>query len=222
MDRHSADIATPQGAPPLKGSTACPTAPKRNFASLLFGYDIFLSFALGPPPRGTHSYASDLARRLRERDFSVFFSEEEAPPGEQLDSTLRAALLRFKTLVVIANRGTLEEPRWVRKEVEEFRKNHPDRPVITINGALQDATLAEIAQEWLDYKGKIWLDESEEAVATGIANEQVAKRLFIAPTWAKSNVMWRGMVGAILLIVMSLAVYALVQKAAAEKRMRIA
>ena len=48
-------------------------------ASRLFGYDIFISFALGAPPRGTHSYASDLARRLRERDFVVFFSDDQAP-----------------------------------------------------------------------------------------------------------------------------------------------
>ena len=54
----------------------------QEFGSRPFGYDIFISFSLGPPPRGTHSYASDLARRLRERDFTVFFSEEEAPPGE--------------------------------------------------------------------------------------------------------------------------------------------
>jgi hypothetical protein len=94
------------------------------------------------------SYASDLARRLCERDFIVFFSEDEAPPGEQLDGALSAALYRSKTLVVIANRGTLEAPRWVRKEVEEFRTRHPVRPVIPISvgGALQDLMLAENAQ----------------------------------------------------------------------------
>ena len=54
--------------------------PRRTNAARLFGYDIFISFALGPLPRGTQSYASDLARRLRERDFAVFFSEDEAPP----------------------------------------------------------------------------------------------------------------------------------------------
>src|SRR5215469_3803062 len=107
-------------------------APKRNFASRVFGYDLFISFALGPPPRGTLSYASDLARRLRERDFTVYFSEDEAAPGEQLDSTLLKALYRSRTLVVIVNRGTLEEPRWVRKEVEEFRRRHPDRPIVPI------------------------------------------------------------------------------------------
>jgi hypothetical protein len=41
----------------------------------IFGYDFFISFKLGHPPIGTQSYASDLARRLRELDFTVFFSE---------------------------------------------------------------------------------------------------------------------------------------------------
>src|SRR5262249_61393116 len=120
----------------------------------------------------------------------VFFSEDEAPPGEQLDSTLRTALLRSKILVVIANRGTLQEPRWVRTEVEEFRNRHPTRPVIPINvgGALQDPVVAESAQQWLRFREMIWLDESEEAVKTGIASEVLVERLSMAPIRAKSNV----------------------------------
>ncbi len=181
------------------GTSAGDVAPRRSFASRLFGYDLFISFALGPPPRGTQSYASDLARRLRERDFTVFFSEDEAPPGEQLDSTLRRALLSSKTLVVIANRGTLAEPRWVRTEVDEFRKSHPDRPVIAINvgAALQDPELATDAQAWLGYQDKIWLDESEETVAAGIASEALVERLATAPTRARSNVRWRWVVRAV-------------------------
>src|SRR5215470_17162798 len=91
-------------------------APKRNNAARVFGYDIFISFALGPPPRGAYSYASDLARRLRERDFAVFFSEDEAPPGEHLDQALRTALRRSQILVVIVNRSTIERPGWVRRK----------------------------------------------------------------------------------------------------------
>jgi hypothetical protein len=161
MLEQDAAIAQPAAGQPAAGA-APKRAPKRSNAARLFGYDIFISFALGPPPRGTQSYASDLARRLRERDFTVFFSEEEAPPGEHLDSTLRTALYRAKTLVVIANRGTLLEPRWVRKEVEEFRARHPDRPVISINigGVLQDPVIGDNAQEWLGFRDKIWLDES--------------------------------------------------------------
>jgi hypothetical protein len=92
------------GSAEAEARTQKVTAPKRNFASRVFGYDVFLSFAigeteystqqigLGKAPRSTLSYASDLARRLRERDFTVFFSEDEAPPGEQLNITLRKAL----------------------------------------------------------------------------------------------------------------------------------
>lgn len=82
-------------------------------SSLLFGYDFFISFTLGPAPRGTTSYASDLARCLRERDYTVFFSEDEAPPGAELDSTLRRALHRTRVLLVIVNEIALNESRWI-------------------------------------------------------------------------------------------------------------
>jgi hypothetical protein len=173
--------------------------PKRNFASRVFGYDLFVSFSLGPPPRGTQSYASDLARRLRERDFTVFFSEDEAAPGQQLDSTLLKALYRSRTLVVIANRGTLQEPRWVRQEVEAFRSRHPDRPIIPISvgGALQDAILGEQTRQWLAFDDKIWLDESYDAVAQGIASDEMVARLAMVPAGRSSNVKWRWVVSAI-------------------------
>jgi TIR domain/WD domain, G-beta repeat len=170
--------------------------PKRSNASQVFGYDVFVSFALGPPPRGTHSYASDLVRRLRERDFAVFFSEDEAPPGSPLESTLRKALYRSKTLVVIANRATLSDPRWVRAEVEEFTKRHPERPVIpiSIGGALEDQSLIHMVKEWLNVQDNIWLSESEEAIVKGIASEDLVNRLATAPLRARANIRWRWVV----------------------------
>jgi WD40 repeat protein len=187
------------GAEVTAAQTGTSRAPKRNFATRVFGYDLFISFALGPPPRGTHSYASDLARRLRERDFTVFFSEDEAAPGEQLNSTLLKALYRSRTLVLIANQGTLQEPRWVRQEVEAFRSRHPDRPIIPISvgGALQDATLAEQTRQWLAFDDKIWLDESHDALAEGIASDQMVARLAMVPAGRSSNVKWRWVVGAV-------------------------
>lgn len=183
-------------------------SPKRNNAVRLFGYDIFISFALGPPPRGTQSYASDLARRLRERDFTVFFSEEEAPPGEELEPTLRKALLRAKILAVIANRGTLNEPRWVRKEVELFRSRHPKRPVVAINvdRALQDSELSTIAQDWLGFQDKIWLDESQEGVENGIASDALVNRLAMTPAYKKAKVRWRWVVGVVVAGLAALAI----------------
>jgi WD40 repeat protein len=196
-------------------------SPAGNFAARLFGYDLFISFALGPPPRGSHSYASDLARRLRERDFTVFFSEDEAPPGEQLDGTLRNALRRSKNLVVIANRGTLEEPRWVRKEVEEFRRLQPPRPVIpiSIGGALQDPTLAQRTRDWLDFQDRIWLDESEESAGAGIASARLVERLALAPTRVRSNVWWRWLIRVVVTALVALAVaLAFAAKVARDQR----
>src|SRR5574337_117102 len=182
-------------------------APQRNYAARATGYDMFISFALGAPPRGTQSYASDLARRLRDRDFAVFFSEDEAPPGEPLTPTLRTALHRARMLVVVANRGTLLEPRWVRTEVEEFRARHPSRPVIPINvgGALEDPALATTVQSWLGHQEKIWLDEAEQAVADGIASEPLVERLTLAPTWARANVRWRWLVRGAIAVLLLLA-----------------
>lgn len=185
-------------------------APKRGFAARVFGYDVFVSFALGPPPRGSHSYASDLARRLRELDFTVFFSEDEAPVGDQLESSLQQALNRSQTLVVIANRGTLAEPRWVRTEVEEFRRRHPRRPIVPINigGALQDPTLVADADAWLRFRDRIWVEESEEAGAAGIASDDVVARLATAPTASRANSRWRVVVGSVIVGLVGLAVAA--------------
>ena len=180
--------------------------PKRSSAARLFGYDIFISFALGPPPRGTRGYASDLARKLRELDFTVFFSEDEAPPGSQLDDTLRKALYRSRTLVVLANRATLDSPRWVRVEVEEFRKRNPGRAVIpiSIDTALQDAALGEKANEWLHFRDKIWIDESAAAAESASVSDEVLTRLATAPSSTRANARWRRVVGAVVVTLVGL------------------
>jgi len=170
--------------------------PKRSNATRLFGYDVFISFALGAAPRGTRGYSSDLARRLRELDFTVFFSEDEAAAGSELDSTLKRALLRSRILVVIANRATLERPGWVRTEVEEFRARHPDRAVIpiSIEGALLDTEFGAAANDWLQFKDKIWIDESAAAVQAATVSSEVLARLATAPTSSRANLRWRRVV----------------------------
>ena len=57
--------APAQAAAPPPSHRQRPPRRRRAFASTLFGYDIFISFALGFSGRGTQSYASDLARQLR-------------------------------------------------------------------------------------------------------------------------------------------------------------
>jgi len=184
-----------------------PARPRPGWASILFGYDEFLSFALGPPPRGTQSYVSDLARQLRERDLVVFFSETEALPGSALDSTLRDALKRSRALVVVANRDMLREPRWVRTEVEEFRKCHPHRPIIAINvgSVLNDPAVAAETRGWLDYQGRIWIDESVDAVTRGLASAHTVERLLVASAGLKSQVKWRRTVRSAFVLLFALA-----------------
>lgn len=225
MDRQPENLAPPPDMEnPTKQSTH-PITPKRSIAARLFGYDIFLSFALGSLPRGTQSYASELARQLRDRDFTVFFCEVEAPAGEELDSALLAALNKSKMLVVISNRGALENPRKIREEVERYRKLRPNRRIIPVNvaevdkdqitvqglpinkdGTLQDTELAKEVQEWLQFIGKIWVNETNvKAVENGIASEAVVDGLAQSVSRIKSNTVWRWFVGAVVTILMVLA-----------------
>jgi WD40 repeat protein len=198
QNRHVTDTPT---------TLPAPRAPKDSFASRLFGYDVFISFALGGPPRGSQSYASDLARRLRERDLSVFFSEDEVPPGEPLSDTLKRALLRSKLLVVIVNRGTLEVPNWVRTEVETFRSTRPGRPVIPVclDGSFRDQALSDAVQPWLGHAGNIWLDEQADVAARGLATDGLVARLLTAPRRLRANTLWRALVGAVVLGLAALA-----------------
>lgn len=183
----------------------------------LFGYDVFISFALGPAPRGCRAYASDLARRLRERGFTVFFSEDEAPVGAELDGTLRRALRGSRLLVVVANRGTLAEPRWVRTEVEAYRTARPGGTVvpISVDGALQDATLAASVKDWLPFTGRIWVDETAEACSTGRVSDETVQRLVTAPRAVRSLVRLRIAVGTALAVFAGLAAFATLQRHAA-------
>src|SRR5215831_7961211 len=125
-------------------------------APLLFGYDFFISFTLGPSPRGTQSYASDLARRLRERDYTAFFSEDEAPPGAELDATLKRALQRARVLIVVVNDAALTDSKWIPEEVKVFRARHPRRPVIPINIGDTLERLGSAVESWLNYERHIW------------------------------------------------------------------
>lgn len=208
--------APPPGPTP-RPAAAGPVSARRSFASRLFGHDVFVSFALGPPPRGSRAYAADLARRLRELDLAVFFSEEEAPAGGQLDATLKAALRRARTLVVVLNPETLRHPRWVRAEVEEFRRVRPGGLVvpISIGGALTDPGLAPAAQQWLLHSDIIWVDETEAAWRDGVVSDEVLARLATAPHSIRSATRWRLLVSAAMAAFAAVALVAWLQRQSA-------
>ena len=153
--------------------------PYTDLATRLFGFDFFVSFALGAPPRGTQPYASDLVRQLRERGFAVFYSEDALPPGRSLTSDLTRALDRSKALLVICNRETLLEPRWVRQEVEHFRRGKVERPVVPICLDASFQGTDEPWSGWLPHRSAIWLDEAPGATASSLASIGVVDRVSI-------------------------------------------
>lgn len=213
---------TTHGAARASGSDAPDRATPRFHWPRIFGYDFFVSFKLGPPPVGAQSYSSDLARRLRERDFTVFFSEEEAPPGEKLDGTLVRALRRSSVLVVVVNEGALVQSTWVRKEVEEFRRLHPSRPVIPIvvDRAIDKLGVVAEAPKWLDYDGRIWLDETSLALQQGIASAAVLDRLAVSHRFIRANTWFRWAVTAIMVVLIALASWAAYEAWDANRRFR--
>lgn len=144
----------------------------------------------------------------------MFFSEDEAPVGSELDSTLRWALHRSRVLVVLINHGTLANPRWVRTEVEEFRRKRSRAAIVPINigGALQDPVLAEQAEPWLRFTGRIWIDENAEAEQSGQVSEAVIERLVTAPHAVRSLVRLRTALVLIFATLALLTVFALLQR----------
>lgn len=96
-------------------------------------------------------------------------------------------------LVVIANRGTLAEPRWVRAEVEAFRAQDARRPVIpiSIGGALGDPALAAASHDWLQFADRIWIDDTQAACDEGVVSEAALERLATAPTAVRARKRWR-------------------------------
>ena len=188
----------------------------------IFGYDYFISFKLGPAPIGAQSYCSDLARRLRELDFTVFFSEEEASPGTKLDTTLQKALRRSRILVVVVNEGAIVQSKWVRREVEEFRRINPSRLVIPIDvgGAIGRFDQAGEVSTWLGHDGRIWLDEREEALSEGIANAEVIQRLQVSHRFLRVNTLLRWALATIALTLFGLTLWASYEAWDAKRKFR--
>jgi tetratricopeptide (TPR) repeat protein len=191
-----------------------PSSTTLRFARILFGYDFFISFKLGAFPLGAQSYASDLARRLREDEYTVFFSEEEAPPGAALDATLVRALRRARILIVIINEGALLHSQWVRKEVEQFRTHKPKAPIIAID---IDRSLDKFGDEarvdnWLGIQGRKWLDEPPEAHRDGIATDRVVESIRLTPTFIRASRWFTSLVVAVFAIIVAAASIAFYQR----------
>lgn len=189
----------------------------------LFGYDFFISFKLGAYEQGgSQSYASYLARALRERDLEVFFSEDEAPPGGELNATLVAALRRSRVLVVVANETALSSP-WVRLEVECYRRVHPQRPIVAIDieHAIQRAAAGPDGG-WIRLEERIRLDERDAALRDGMAGEALVARVALAANALSARRRLRLALGATLLVLAAITGYAVQSALEAQRQTTLA
>lgn len=183
-----------------------------NWARLV-GYDFFISFKLGAfDEGGAQSYASDLARRLHQGDFKVFFSEEEASLGEELDGTISRWLRRSRVLIVIANDGALTRSKWVRKEVEIFCAHRPRNAVAVINvdEAIERCEAAGVDVAWLDCHKRIFENESAAAVREGIASPHVVTKLVTQRLFFGANARLRWFLSVVGVTLLALVIAAVV------------
>jgi WD40 repeat protein len=178
----------------------------------VFGYDFFISFKLGTYPDGATSYASDLARRLRERNFLVFFSEEELPLGAGLTPTIVSALSKSRILIVIADEKALGSA-WVQREVNIFREKHPDRRVlaIDIDGSMQRADRHLDSGDWLRLTDVKYADEIGSALAEGLASQKVVDDVAVAVNFIKARTKFVVAVWTVVLVICGAACYIAIQ-----------
>lgn len=182
---------------------------RRKLSERIFGYDVFISFALGEPPRGSFSYASDLARRLQDAGLVVFFCEEELGYGDTLSTSLDSALANSKVMAVIINAEVLEDPRWIRIEVEQFRRYHPKSPVIpvSLDRCLPDIAAQKVAVEnWHGFEKRKFILELHENGASNSASQQTLDSIITSVGRLRANFKWRALVAffVFLLLVLTL------------------
>jgi len=139
----------------------------QSFFRVLFRYDIFISYAR----RDGKDYAVKLRDQLRQLDFSCFLDFDELPAGNSLNNTLRRALRRSATLVVVGTERAVKS-RYVELEVGEFTRTNRAIIPIDIEGSLAGAPWPVVKERDL-----VWIDEVRAALDKGVPSPNVADQI---------------------------------------------
>jgi hypothetical protein len=170
---------------------------------LLFGYDIFISYA----HRGSKKYAEKLDEQLTSLDYSCFIDKKELPSGSSLNKSLESALRASKTLILIGTESALNRD-YVQLEFQEFAKT--GRPIIPVNvgGAL--ARRLE-SQPWKVIKERdlVWIDETAEALEHELPSPEVYEGVQNLFKFTRRNVVRRRWVSGAVVFILGTAVIAL-------------
>src|SRR5215204_2615407 len=136
----------------------------RRLFKVLFRYDIFISYAR----RDGREYALKLKEQLTRLDFSCFLDYEELPAGNSLNRTLKRAIRRSATIIVVGTEGALGS-RYVELEVAEFAGT--GRAIIPIDF---QGTLAGASWPVIKERDLVWVDETKDALAKNVPSPAVA------------------------------------------------
>jgi len=184
--------------------------------SFIVGYDFFISYRRSD----ASPYASGLARLLEKADFRCFLDDNEGVPGRPLTDRLRRALLRSRTLVVVASPELPQSP-WVPQEIEIFGSTGRDIIPINIQGGLQKALQAEKRFKLLRERDALWIDEREEVGPGSEPSSHVIGKLQKSFDYQKANRRLRLIIGAVLSGLVGLGLAAFWQMRVAQERLAV-
>ncbi|HEX9459881.1 MAG TPA: toll/interleukin-1 receptor domain-containing protein [Thermoanaerobaculia bacterium] len=129
-----------------------------------FRYDIFISYARADGS----SYAKQLRERLKQLDFTAFLDETEITPGDPLRHSLRGALERSATLVIVGTPSAAKSL-YIALEVGHFAATGRRIIPINVGGSITDAPWDAVRANEL-----VWIDDAPEAFAHGSPGLSVA------------------------------------------------
>src|SRR6185503_18109915 len=136
----------------------------KSLFGVLFRYDIFISYAR----TDGKEYALKLRDQLKQLDFSCFLDYDELPAGNSLNNTLKRALKRSATLIVVGTERATKS-QYVALEVSEFAGT--GRAIIPID---IEGTLAEVPWTVVKERDLVWIDEVKAALTKSIPSPNVA------------------------------------------------
>jgi WD40 repeat protein len=136
----------------------------KSLFRILFRYDIFISYARGDGKE----YAVKLRDQLKQLDFSCFLDFDELPAGNSLNNTLKRAIKKSATLVVVGTERAVKS-RYVELEVGEF--SGTGRAIIPID---IEGTLVQTPWRVIKERDIVWIDEVKAALAKGVPSPNVA------------------------------------------------
>ncbi len=156
----------------------------RRLFKVLFRYDVFISYAR----RDGKGYALKLKEQLTRLDFSCFLDYDELPAGNSLNRTLKRAIKKSATIIVVGTEGALKS-HYVELEVGEFART--GRSIIPIDF---EGTLANAPWPVIKERDLVWVDETKDALAKSAPSPPVADAIDKLFKYTRRNVRVRGQV----------------------------